>query len=54
MKEEEAPNHLIYKEGGEDGMAHFRLGCTLPGCLLVLCFVAVIVLLIVLRRTGVI
>lgn len=53
MNEEEAPNYAIYEEG-TDGMAHFKVGCTRSGCLLILGIVAVIILLIVLRRTGVI
>lgn len=49
----EAPNHFLYTED-EDGTA--RMSCRATGgCLLVIMgMIAVIVLLIVLRRTGVI
>lgn len=56
MKDEEvtqAPNHLLWTED-EDGMTHFSCRAT-AGCLLtILGVVGIIILLIVLRRTGVI
>lgn len=56
MSDEEvtsAPNHLLWTEG-EDGMTHFKVGCTW-GCLLtILTVIGIIILLVVLRRHGVI